>query len=379
MQPLHVQHLVIGGGLLGLVTADHLLRRGAAGVVVMESLGAPAALRSGAPGLVLSTGRINDESLERRAFLLLEEWRHYIEIDPRYQRSGSFLHPAHGYFDIANASRGDEFATGWVPARPTEEAPGVTYDWDGVVDATLLASTLHWQIRKRGGRVVCNSPIEEIARGATGVEFRAGPRQGRAERVYLASGLENARLARGLGIALGQRRVSWQRFHGAPRLGDVQLYRLASGPPARASETESAAAAALEYEGESSPSPGSPTLQPRDRVVLLCGGGQDTVLSIFSPADLRTQDAQVDWDEFGRIRTEINTLIPSFGEFQVRHAAAEFVPALATSSSSARVECDGQVLIGGEFGIHGISLALAVGEQMAELGLAANPTVPIAP
>ena len=116
MTPAPVEHLIVGSSCLALALADHLLRRGAERVVLLETgTVGPAARAATDPGLILRTGLAEYTPWEQRSLLLLEEWATYLESNPRYERCGSVtLGPA---AQLAAAFDGEPLSASQVSSR----------------------------------------------------------------------------------------------------------------------------------------------------------------------------------------------------------------------------------------------------------------------
>ncbi len=201
MRNLDADHLIAGAGLLGLALADHLLRRGAKRVVVLEK-GTDAPPRGqGVRGIVLGTGLPCYREMEARGILLLEEWRDYLEADPRFLRCGSVSLPS-----LLESPGGERLAGAALAERAPLLAAGAVEDAvfapaDGIVDLGCVRSALLSQVRRRGGHLVVNCALESIAVEDGTLRYAAATRAGSAGRIYLAAGAGNRKLWRDLARA----------------------------------------------------------------------------------------------------------------------------------------------------------------------------------
>lgn len=376
MRIVHARHLVIGGGLLGLATADHLLRRGAEGVVIVEAGRALGNLRPERPGVVLSTGRSQDADLEARNRVLLEEWPSYLEVDPTYRRSGSFqlprvTSPPPGWEELDGRELAQRLGRG--DAAPVESA-GAAFErgahfvpGDGVVDVEVIVSALHDQIRRRGGRVVSESFVTRVRRD-DGIHFEAGQRGGRAEKVYLAAGAGNLLLAHQLELPLAARGVVRHQFDlvGAPV--DFRIVRsLGAGRSPASEATTDAVGLELEFEGVEERSSSEPreSESPTEVLVELRDGRRS--LACYRPGLPGGAEPEVEFPEWPSFAEELGSILPELRDCSVRTASAHATLAL---SPSLEPETNGKdVWAAGGFGAHGLAVVFAVAERLAEAGL----------
>lgn len=375
MRIVHAQHLVIGGGLLGLATADQLLRRGADGVVVVEAGRALGNLRPERPGVVLSTGRSQDAELEARNRVLLEEWSTYLEVDPSYRRSGSFqlprvapTPPGWEELDVRElAQRLGRGESGPIASTPAAFERGAHFvPEDGVVEVAVIVSALHDQIRRRGGRVVSESTVTRLRRDA-GIHFEAGQRGGRAEKLYLAAGAGNLRLAHQLEFPISARGLVRHQFDlvGAPV--DFRIVRSLGADRWLATEpTSDAVGLELEFEGDAgSPTESRESESPTEVLVELRDGRRS--LACYRPGLPESAEPEVEFPEWPSFADDLGSLLPELRDCSVRTASAHGTLAL---SPSLEPETNGEdVWAAGGFGAHGLAVVFAVAERLAEAGL----------
>lgn len=370
MRIVNATHLVVGGGLLGLATADHLLRRGAEGVVVIEAKRALGNLHPSRPGVLLSTGRLRDRPMEDRNRVLLEEWPDYLEVDPKYRRSGSFEIPAleappTGWENLSSAQFRRRLS-GDVDGPSESTATFVPQD--GGLDIALVAQALHEQIRRRGGRVITDSPVSQLSRSKEGLRFEASQRSGRCEQIYLTAGAANLRLARQLEVALPYRGEIRHQFDIAGPKTDFRIFR-SRAPLAQEADPGLLESEFLDVDSLDSASDGPMAeVEPVSELWIETPEGQRSFVSWLPGRVDDSETPSVAFDEWRAFGDRWRECIPTLDQSSVRSASAD--PTLALGDSVEPIQCD-SVHVGGAFGAHGLALAFAVGEQLAEAGLTA--------
>ncbi|MEM7261478.1 MAG: FAD-dependent oxidoreductase [Planctomycetota bacterium] len=364
MREIEAQHLVIGGGPIGLATADHLLRRGAEGVVVLERGQTPGQARRGAPGFLLSSPHPDHVELGARSHLLLEEWPEYLEIDPRFRCSGSLnLDPSEPLpGDWENLATDD-------PRRrhgPVETNGRVAFaPKDGVVDPSELTSALHWQVRKRGGRVLTDCAVDRLSLKGERVAFDAIRRSGSARKVYLTAGASIPLLIRTLGVETGVERTfaTWQRMtlHGPPLdFGLIRAWRTL------AEDSSDVGLDLLEGFGEAE----ATGAWPGETQVLLMHADGRIEFSAWVPSGPQPGEIPVDWTLWERARGEFVDAVPALADATVRSGSAELVlQPSGVGDVSIESLCDGRVLVAPALGAGGLFYSLSIGERLAEAGL----------
>lgn len=361
MREIIAEHLVVGGGLLGLSVADHLLRRGAESVAILEATHeAPPHKVMGDPGLVLRTGSPEYRPLEDRALLLLEEWQDYLGVDPGHARTGSLLFP-----------RGDEETHGPASAETLESYPGwesveeqdVAFSVDdGLLDPVELISALHWQVRRRGGQLFFDCELGQLAEEGAEFSFVAGSRGGKARRLYFTDVSAGWQPLREMGLPSVAHPVTWHCFEFDAPPGERSIVRFR-----REGEVD---AGILE-----DPAGGDAAPLRDDAIVVDHGDGQmDLVCRGDTPSTPR--DAPVDWNVLERFRAEWGARVPTVAEGAVRRGHARNRLDLRDDAPGILRFADGRILAAGGFGIHEVLLGLSVGERLAEEGLGLDPTVP---
>ncbi len=355
MRSLDAKHLVIGGGLLGLATADHLLRRGADGVVVIEKASTPGLARRGVGGLVLSSGLPGNHSLEDRSHLLLDDWPTYLEIDPKFRRAGALVSPAPTQSPADwEALQGDDPRLRSFRSDESHAFAGR----DGLLDTEELTGALHWQVRRRGGRVLTDCTVQSLTDHGGRIGFSGTTRQGSGERVYLTAGAETPALARTIGVPLPFRQVCWQEMQLVGEPGEFAIIRLRRRPPA------DDLGGLLELDADVCESESSD-----DSEVIVLHEDGSIYLSVVRSCGPRADNLAVDWSLWEEIREELTAMIPALASARVRSGRAEQILALDSSPVSPVVECNGRLIVGGSFGLSGLLLSLSVGEALAEAGL----------
>jgi len=332
---LWCEHLVVGGGLLGLATADHLLRRGARSVHLIERRGGPNAGRPGEPGAVIQSGLAPLAELEARARTLLESPEEVLGVELPFRRAGSLRIPA-----AEPTPPGCEWlAEEQLAARfPGLLAPGLDARFtpsDGTIETLPILAALHGRLRAQGGRLVVDAELLELREDEDSVHFTAAGRSGRAGRVHLAAGAENLRFLPALGARHGWRS---EVVHAFQLLG------------ARSS--------------------GAALWLPEARAALApLGGGVWELEIAVDVAPGARGEPSVDWTLLERFRIEQGERIPWLRDTQVRRARV--LPRLAFApEETLLVSRLGRIVAAGAFGVHGLALHSAVAEMVAERGLA---------
>ncbi len=338
MAEMHAEHLIVGAGILGLALGDHLLRRGARHVVILERARDPVRRALGTHGMVLRTGLSAYRELEDRGLVLLEEWKTYLEVDPRYRRCGSTAFPA--LLEVEGEER-------LGPRAAAERAPGLHLSEgeeavfcasDGFLDAIELASALLWQIRRRGGYIIQDCVFLGAELDGSCYRFRASNREGRAERIYLAAGAANPELLAAMGVPSTLRRTVWQSFEFETDAGAPSILRLDDGTQ-----------------------------------ILLHDDGTGRLLLLVPAAasEAAEPEPRVDWGVLEAVRTERRQRLPRMARVRVRRGRAERLLDLERRAPGIVSAHDGRLLAAGAFGPFLLPLALSVAERLAETGLAA--------
>lgn len=336
MRRLECEHLVVGGGLLGLAVADHLLRRGARGVQVFERRGAPNAGRPGEPGVVLRSGHPLLGEFEARGRTLLESPQDVLGVELPFRRAGSLRIPADlpippGCERLGEDQLAARFPGLVVGAEAARFAPS-----DGTLETLPLIAALHARLRAQGGRLVVDAEVLDLREEEDAVAFTASGRSGRAGRVHLAAGADNLRMLPALGC----------RHHWGIEV--VHTFHLATPRESGAALWIPAARAALAPLGE---------------------GTWELEIAVDVAGGPRAAEPSVDWTLLERFRSEHGERIPWLAETQVRRARV--LPRLAfVAEETVLVSRLGRIAAGGAFGAHGLALHSAVAEAMAERALA---------
>ncbi len=194
MKPLRCDHLVVGAGSTGLAVADHLLRREAGSVILIDALDSPQAGPTGDRIPLLAPQGHAWSQIVHRARELYEGWTDWIEVDPELRRCGA----------LVPVSATDTSP----PASPVLDAPDSSRRWSSLqdtgplcyhepevstVDPVTVASALMWRIRKVGGHFLPRSPLTSMEEKADGVDFCAGIRSGTAGSIYICTGIDSLR------------------------------------------------------------------------------------------------------------------------------------------------------------------------------------------
>lgn len=361
MNSIHGQHLILGGGLLGLALADHLLRRGAEGVVVMESGSAPSRCGLDEMALVLRTELEGYRALEDRSLLLLEEWPSYLEVDPDYRRCGSLV-VTDGKVDVPRTERltaADAMARQPLVALTGEDRARFQPD-DGYLDTTQLLSTLHWQVRRRGGRVIFDCEVDDIRDRGEHFEYRAGHRRGDTRFVYFTGDPRHLRFMQACGVPLHLEYVTWHRFQLETDVVGGCAVRLEIETPAKSPGRDSAGSV-LEIEFEPEPSPKRSVIivdtHRRERFLYLEGDPT-------SPEDAGS--ITVDWSVLEALRKLPTSRVPDLRQAVVRRGSADTITRLCREAPGVFANSTRRAFSAGSFGRSLVLLSLAVAELIAK-------------
>lgn len=360
MVATRIAHLVVGADLLGLALADQLLRRGVSPVWVIDEGGAPSRRGLGNPAIVLRSGRPALRALESTGLLLLEEWRSYLELDPGFRRCGSLhLHERPGMERLtpAQAQARQPFVSG-APDAHVE----IGFDGEsGVVQSTDLLAALHWQVRRRGGRLLFDTELTQLTPDAQadGWRFEAGARAALATRVTFTGQHGDARYFSRLGQNLGRfpQRRTWSRF-------ELDLVGH-GGCLIQAPFTLDAAE--LEDAGdilEELPAP-----DPRSELGCVVDCGAQGVTIELPGRSLKYGAAaaeMVDWQALGAFRAATQGCLPDLARAGVRRASAEARWALDEGSGLPVLEDATRSLCwAGAHGDHPVLQALGLAHTLA--------------
>ncbi len=333
VKPFECEHFVVGAGLLGLATADHLLRRGARGVWVAERGGALSAGRPGRSGAVIRDGHPALTALEDRGRVLLEGGREYLDEELPFLRCGSLRIPADeatppGCERLVPSEVAERFPWELTPSTDARFSPA-----DGAIETLPIISALHARIRAQGGRLLLDTEVLELREAEDGVHVTAQGRAGRAARVHLAAGADNPRFLDSLGV-----RHDW-------RVEIVHSFELATA-----------------QEG------GTVVWLPESRATLTPIGASEWELELAVDGELGG-DCAVDWTLLEKFRRAEADRFPWIVNGGVRRGRA--LPRLACDPAGVVLGSRaGRIAAAGAFGPHGLGLFSSVGEQLAERGLA---------
>jgi glycine/D-amino acid oxidase-like deaminating enzyme len=226
MTDLRCDVLVIGGGLIGAAVAFGLLRKQLRVALVDEGDSAHRAAR-GNFGLVWVQSKGSSyrpyAALTRRAAetwtRLAAELREVAGIDPGFQQAGgiTFCHSEAEFAQRADFMRhqfdadlpcpnayrmlGREELARLIPGIGPKVAGASYCRLDGCANSLRLLRALHTACRKLGGRYLPGNEVSAVRSLQSGfaIDTASGPVV--AERVVLAAGLGNARLAPSVGLA----------------------------------------------------------------------------------------------------------------------------------------------------------------------------------
>ncbi|MGE4619762.1 MAG: FAD-dependent oxidoreductase [Planctomycetota bacterium] len=190
MLPLNCDHLVVGAGSTGLAVVDHLLRREAGSVILVDALETPQVAPFGSRVPLLNPAFPGWREVNQRSHELYEGWQDWIEIDPGLRRCGVLMPTEHQSFadPALEILESEDSARRWSGLG--SDGPSCYYDQQGAtVSPVSVASALMWRIRKAGGRFHASCALSSIVEKDDGVHFSAGVRQGIAQKVFLCAGV----------------------------------------------------------------------------------------------------------------------------------------------------------------------------------------------
>ncbi|MEE2883983.1 MAG: FAD-dependent oxidoreductase [Planctomycetota bacterium] len=192
MQPLNCDHLVVGAGSTGLAVVDHLLRREAGSVVLVDSLEAPSVGPYGCRVPLLDPGMPQWSEVAVRARELYDGWADWLEVDPELRRCGVLM-PGPSESSLPEGVEilePEDSNRRW--SALSSDGPLCKYDRNGsTVDSVAVAGALMWRMRKAGGRFHSSAPLRSLVEKEDGVQFVAGSREGVASKVFLCAGVSS--------------------------------------------------------------------------------------------------------------------------------------------------------------------------------------------
>lgn len=203
MRPLICDHLIIGAGSTGLAVADHLLRREAGSVILIDSQETPQARigESRVPLLFPAGSKSESSQLQdhaRRGLELYEGWSSWLEKDPGFRQCGALM------VDEAIAEQtgpldGQEMQRRWSGLGEWSGVMGFDPQ-SGIVDGQEVLGALLWRLRKFGGRFYGGNTLQLLEEQEDGVQFVTSRREGFAGKVYLCHGAAAPFLMKDLGV-----------------------------------------------------------------------------------------------------------------------------------------------------------------------------------
>mgnify|MGYP002638784531 CR=1 FL=1 len=338
MKSLECEHLVVGAGLLGLATADHLLRRGATGVLVVERAGSTNGGRPGEVGALVRQGGLDHDALEERGRLLLAAGEEYLDVDylregAGYRRVGSLRIPSEDALPFESERLTVTQLEERYPELVTGEQGARFFAEDGTLDTLPLLSAFYSRVRGQSARFLFDAELGDFDEQGETVRFTAGGRSGSASRVYLTAGAENLRMLPALGC-----RHEWC-------LEQVHSFRITT------------------------PTTSGPVIWlPERRTLLLPLDEREWEVEVAVDGRLGVE-AAVDWTLLEAMRREEGARFPWLLESEVKRARV--LPRLAFDATDpVLVSRGGRIAVAGAFGTHGLGLFPAVAECLAARGLA---------
>lgn len=295
MRPLNCDHLIIGAGSTGLAVADHLLRRDAGSVILIDSQETPQARmgESRVPLLFPSFRKMESTEIQNhahRGLELYEGWSSWLEKDPGFRKCGSLIvdESISAEMDRLNA---EELQRRWSGLG---EWSGVAaFDpQSGIVDGQEVLGALLWRLRKFGGRFYGGNTLQLLEEQEDGVHFVTSRREGFAGKVYLCHGSAAPFLMKDLGVRHRQN---------VETLCEFTLGLSGDFPPLIHWPDEKATLYATE--------PGAVELH------LSTGPGE-----LLPGGNLAT--AEVSWKRLGQFREKWDSRIPGLSDAVIRKARA---------------------------------------------------------
>ena len=337
MLPIDASTVVVGAGLLGLATADHLLRRGAERVLILERAGSPNAGKPGAVRPILRQGSLDRDAPETRGRLLLASGEEYLDTDylregDGLRRTGSLRVPAEDAVPFEAERLSPEEVESRLPGLVLAPEGGRFSPGDGTIDTLPLLSALYDRVRQQGARFLFDAELLSLREEGQKVHFSAGGRSGAGERLILTAGDRSLPFLENLGC-----RHPWKR--------------------------EAVHTFAVERNERTGPILWFPD---RGAVLSPCPDGVWQI-SIAVEATVG-ETLTVDWTLLEDFRREEGDRIPWLAGAAVRRARVE--SRLADDlGDPIVVSRGGRVLAAGALGAHGIGLFPAISELVADRAL----------
>ena|GEM_PF-750376 len=330
---LDCDHLVVGAGLLGLATADHLLRGGAEKVLLLEKSPSPSGMRGSLRAPFLAPRRGSWDELVRRGRILIEGWPDYLESDPGFQRGGSLRFPA---TDAAGGEvlAAEDIERRWPVISGADGKAAILDPADGNLDAVEMVAALVSQVLGRGGQIIGDCEILSLEEHDDGVLFKSSGRQGKAKQVLLAAGVGNLPILEALGVRHRLEAENWHAFHlqAAEELPGIIWF-------------------------------------PDSGAILQQTVDGEMVLEVVSPVtDGSPQGVPVDWSLLEDVRGRYGEWLPALTESAALRGAAGVRLALGRGPEYPKSH-GGRVVAAGGFGCHGPLLAIASAEEFAKVAL----------
>lgn len=333
MSSLNCDHLVMGAGLLGLATADHLLRAGASKVLLLEKASSASPMRATLRAPLLAPAAREWQSSTLRSRVLIEGWADYLERDPDFQRSGSLAFALEGEGG-GELLRPEDVLRRW-PCFSSIPGPGASLDpGDGHIDAVEIFTALQAQVRDRGGRIIGDCEVLSLEEQDDGVIFKASGREGKAKQVLLAGGAGNLNILENLGIRHSLELESWHGFHlqASEELPGVIWF-------------------------------------PQEKALLQQLQEGELVLEIAAPvSSVGSVDVSVDWSLLEGVRQKFGESLPAIVDSPALRGVSGLRLAL-TENPDFPTSRGGKIIAGGGFGCHGPLLAIAAAESLAALAM----------
>ncbi|MDC0347264.1 FAD-binding oxidoreductase [Planctomycetota bacterium] len=340
MGPLECDHLVVGAGSTGLAVVDHLLRREAGSVLLIDSHETPQS-RLGAPRAPLIPAEGDRWSRwSRRGQELYEGWDSWLEIDPGLRRSGVLIMGEQSTID-GEILDSEKMKHRWSGLSDTDS--WATFLGHGAtVDAMEVTSALMWRMRKGGGRFHGGAALHSLEEASDGVHFSTSRREGFASHVFLCVGAHSTKLLEGFGVRHGH------------RLETVSEFTLA-------------------WDGEVPPL----IHWPKEKAVLFRSSKDE--VEIILQADLEDADLPgplpdptVCWEALSEFRKKWCSWLPPLEVAAVKRARARHRVSFSEESSTLYASAGGRIVMPGSCGEHSELLFPVMAEEAVEQVLAGS-------
>ena len=342
MRPLSCDHLIVGAGSTGLAVADHLLRREAGSVILLDRLETPQAKIGESKVPLIYPPEATEAALSlddaaRRGLELYEGWSSWLEKDPGFRKCGALIIGE----DVSRG--GEELTASELQRRWSglgEWSETVNFDFrSGIADGQEVLGALLWRLRKSGGRFYGGNTLQLLEEQQDGVHFVTSRREGFAGKVYLCHGAAAPFLIKDLGVRHRQKIETLCEF-------------------------------TLGFSGDLPPL----VHWPREKATLYATeSGSIELHLVTDPGDLlpggNLSTAEVDWKRLGEFRESWDSRIPGLADAVIRKARARHRRACDSASLEVVTSAHGRILMPAAAGDFHELLFPALSETLVEQAL----------